>query len=249
MTWATKRQLTVISVLVALLLVLIAAVAFFFLYKPASCVDGKQNQNETGVDCGGSCSTFCASEASSAIVRFVRVLTPVPGRTDVIAYIDNPNDTAEARGVHLTLELYDDAQVKIATQQIILDLPIKGTVPLYISNVGDGTATRAFLTFNDGGPLWTKATQKPTLPIVKDGVLQNTQTPRITAKLQNPVASTLKNITLIATVFDEKNNAIAATQTFVTELPSQGTATIVFSWNAPFVGTPVRFDIVPVPTL
>lgn len=249
MNWATKRQVIAISIFAGVLALVIAAITFFFFYTPASCIDLKQNQDETGIDCGGSCSTLCTSDALPARISFVRVLTPAPGRTDVIAYIDNPNEAAEALGAHLTLDLYADSQAKVGTQEVTLDLPAQGSVPLYLPNVGNGTATKAFLTFVAGSPIWTKTTQKVTIPVVQDSALQNTQTPRITATLKNPVAQTLRNITIVATVFDENNNAIGATQTFVSELPSQGTASIVFNWNTSFINTPVRYEIVPVPKL
>lgn len=249
MNWAAKRQAIAIAILVGIVLLLVAIGAFFFLYTPASCIDKKQNQDETGIDCGGSCTTLCVSEALPARIRFVRVLTPVEGRSDIVAYIDNPNENAEARDVHLTIELYSAAQVRLGSTEVALDLPALSSVPLFMPSIGDGTAAKAFMSFVGAGPVWTKTTQKAVLPVVKDTALQNTNTPRITASLVNPVAKPLRDITIVATVFDESNNAIAATQTFVTELPSQGTVPIVFTWNAPFPATPVRYDVVPVPSL
>ena len=57
------------------------------------------------------------------------------------------------------------------------------------------------------------------------------------------------NTTLVATIFDEAGNAIAASQTFVPTLSSQGTAPLTFTWNQAFAAPVARVEILPVPQL
>ena len=64
MTWGLKRQIFYVIVL----LLFVTVFAFIILYptfnKAPSCIDGKQNGNETGIDCGGSCANACLSQVS-----------------------------------------------------------------------------------------------------------------------------------------------------------------------------------------
>ena len=59
MSWSSKRKSTYITVTVSLILITIAVVVFSYLYEAPTCIDGKQNQEEDGIDCGGPCLTVC----------------------------------------------------------------------------------------------------------------------------------------------------------------------------------------------
>ena len=108
MTWAGKRKLIIIGVLVLVVIILAGAGGYFFFHKAPSCIDGIQNQNEEGIDCGGSCTYLCTASEAEPSVRFARTFSPLPGRTDVIAYVDNPNTNAAAKQAPYKIELYDD---------------------------------------------------------------------------------------------------------------------------------------------
>jgi hypothetical protein len=252
MTWARRRQITIISLLTLLVVGILAASTLYFLHTPASCIDGKKNQDETGIDCGGRCTTVCAADIQPATISFVRALTPSAGRTDVIAYLYNPNRNAEAKDTKLTLELFGANHTPTSIGTIKLDVPAFSTIPLFIPRAGDGTAVEAFLDFASGSPQWTKpagANSARIQPTVRDIILTNGSLPRITATLVNPTARPIVNTTIVATVFDAQGNAIAATQTFVASLPSQGTTPLIFQWNVPFAGVPAREEVLPIPTI
>ncbi len=252
MTWAKRRQITIITILVLIVLALIATITAYVLHTPASCIDGKKDQDETGIDCGGRCAAVCAADVQPATINFVRALTVTPGRTDIIAYVYNPNRNAEAKNAHLTMSLYTVDHTPTGIGTITIDLPAFSTIPLFIPRAGDGTAIEAFLGFASGSPQWTKpadASLATVRPTVRDIILSNNATPRITATMVNPSAYPVLNTTVVATVFDAQGNAIAATQTFVATLPSQGTAPLIFQWNAPFVSIPAREEVIPVPTI
>jgi hypothetical protein len=61
----------------------------------------------------------------------------------------------------------------------------------------------------------------------------------------NTTAQPLSDVTVVATVFDSANNAIAASQTVVQELGPQSSAPIIFTWNEPFKEAPARVEILP----
>jgi hypothetical protein len=251
MSWAGRRKALIITIIALVVVAFLAVVTIAVVYKAPTCTDQKQNQDEEGVDCGGSCAYLCTAAQITPTVRFVRALSPVAGRYDVIAYIDNHNQASAAKGVRYTVELYDADHGKIASAMGTFDLPADTTVPIYLPNVYHGTAvvTQAFLTIDTDSYRWYTVKTKHLVPTVSNIVLSNTTTPRITAVLANPTAYPLYNVTPIVVVFDADNNAVAASQTFIPQISAQGSAQALFAWNAPFAGTPVKVEILPITPL
>lgn len=251
MTWAMRRRLIIIGILAAVLAGVLATLYFTLIRQAPSCFDNKLNQNEEGIDCGGSCPYYCEISQAAPSVRFVRPVSSVSGRTDVIAYIDNPNPTAAAKSLHYTIELYSPTNSVVAKKEGWVDLPPAATVPVFMPDFFSGSAevARAFLTFDTPQHLWLRTNYSPALPRIKDSKLEESEMPRITALAMNPTAVPMKDISFIVTVFDGAGNAMGASRTVVPSIPAQGDARIIFTWPAPFPSTVARIEILPVAVL
>jgi hypothetical protein len=247
MTWAERRQKLIAVVLILVGAAIVAVVVIAVTYKAPSCSDNKQDQGEQGIDCGGPCAYLCSATESAPVVSFVRAVSPQKGRTDVIAYIDNPNPNASLQNATYTIQLYGPTQNVVASKTGTLNLPPAGTLPLFIPDFYEGTkpVTTAFLTFDQNSVQWLRNSATPILPTPSDIQIQNTAAPKVTATLTNPTGQTIYGETVVATVFDAKNNAIAASQTVIPMLSPEGSASIVFTWNQAFTTTPVRVEILP----
>ena len=83
----------------------------FFSSATASCFDSKQNQNEEGIDCGGSCEP-CALKNIRPIAADVELLK-VNGSVSAIISLTNPNIVFGADDFTYTLNIYgvDGAKV------------------------------------------------------------------------------------------------------------------------------------------
>jgi hypothetical protein len=249
MDWSKRRQNFIKAVLTACAVALIAVVVIATVYKAPSCTDGKKDQGELGIDCGGPCPYLCSSNENPPEVTFTRALSPEQGRTDIISYVANTNADAAAQNVPYTIEAYDNSNRLVESKTGTVTLLPATTVPIFIPNFYHGTdhVASAFLTFNVGTStnFWYRDNARPILPGVSsiDGL--NTNPPKITAILKNPIAYTTYNETVIATVFDATGNAIAASQTVIPTFPSQGSVPVVFTWNQPFASKAVRVEILP----
>ena len=168
MTWAMKRRLIVISVIAVFVLLVLLVTGYFTVYQAPSCIDGKQNKTEEGIDCGGTCTYLCTVSQTAPSVRFARALSPTPGRTDVIAYIDNPNRTSAAQNVPYTIELYSDSNTVIARKEGFLDLPPNTTIPLFVSNFfsGSQTVSQTFVSLDTKNIKWFTSLNQPVRPTV-----------------------------------------------------------------------------------
>ena len=49
------------SIVILAIILIVGLPAFLLLYKAPTCFDGKQNQGEGGIDCGGPCVKLCPS--------------------------------------------------------------------------------------------------------------------------------------------------------------------------------------------
>lgn len=248
MSWALRRQLTILSGIAIVLLLVIGVPTYLTVHEAPSCSDNKQNNGEEGIDCGGSCSYVCSDSQAAPSVRFTRALSPAPGRTDVIAYIDNPNGSVAAKDLPYTVELYSASNAIIAKKQGRIDLPPAATVPIFASDLFSGSqeVARAFVTFETPQHLWYHYTDSRVVPTVKDVSLEAGDMPRVTATALNPSAKALSNVTFIVVVFDADGNAIAASQTVAPSISPQGSTQLIFTWPAPFTGGVSRIQVLPV---
>ena len=132
--WAAHRRLVIFLIAGAVVVAFVAIMLVAALYRSPSCVDNKKNQDEVGVDCGGSCSYLCTSQVAAPTVLFTGLLRNATGRTDLVASIENKNTNAAARSVLFNVKLYkgDKDQTLVREMRGTLDLPPRATVPAFI---------------------------------------------------------------------------------------------------------------------
>lgn len=249
MDWAHRKMLMIWLVLGGVLLAFLIILGFSIFYKTPTCFDMKQNGSETGVDCGGSCSTVCSVAAQPASVRFARALTQ-SGRTDLIAYIDNANKDAYAKDARVTVTVYRQDGHTLE-KHATLTLPANSSTPLFIPSIAGGSVQQVFVSFDQGYPQWTKGTglSAPQPKASNVSIQPVGAGERITAIITNQTAYVANDVPLVATVFGEDGSVIAASQTVIPALPAQGIAEAIFTWNEPFAATPARVEVVPLLSL
>src|SRR3989344_5537994 len=148
MSWAARRRFAILLIIGAVAVAFLAILSISVFYKAPTCTDSRQNQNETGVDCGGPCAYLCTAEEYPPTVLFTKALQNGAGRTDVIAMVENKNADAAAKHVPYEIALYGVEQVLIQKVSGTLDLPPNTTIPVYVPAIalGKQEATQAFLT-------------------------------------------------------------------------------------------------------
>ncbi|MBP7811606.1 MAG: hypothetical protein KA054_02055 [Candidatus Moranbacteria bacterium] len=85
---------------------------YLFIRVAPTCSDGKQNQNEIGIDCGGVCDKQCEpslEDVKDIVVREVAFVFGSQNNYDVLARVYNPNDIAGASQFSYTFALHDAA--------------------------------------------------------------------------------------------------------------------------------------------
>lgn len=249
MSWAAGRRTLILGIIAVVVILIVGTVASLTLHQAPSCMDGKQNQDERGIDCGGVCTTVCSNDALAPAVSFVRGLPQSGGRTDVIAYIENPNPTTAAKAARYRIELYSPDRAIIATKNGTIDLPPGAIAPVFIPNFfqGNDTIGQAFLTFDDTSLNWYRYEDMRVIPTVEGAkIIGTTEAPRVSATITNTSVKSLPSTKLVATLFDAAGKAIAASQTVTPSLPAQGSVEVIFTWNMPFSAPVSRIDVRPI---
>ena len=249
MGWAARRRFFIFLGLGLIGALLFFGASFLTFHKAPSCVDNIQNQDEQGIDCGGSCPYLCTALEEDPSVRFTTAIAGAPGRTDVVAYVDNKNAHAAARAVPYDIKLYGTDHQLVQDVTGTIDLPPGASVPVFVPGVtsGNQNVAEAFLTIDPTSIRWYAAEDTRVVPKVGSPVLfGTTEAPRIRASLTNPSTAPLTNVRTIVLVYNLAGNVMAASQTIVATVPPQGSADAIFTWNQPFPDAVSSIEVVPV---
>ncbi len=102
------KRLNIIIIYIFIFLTLGFLIYFFIFKQKPTCSDGKQNQNEKGVDCGGVCLP-CPEAIVAQDIKIKEQAFVYGGaeKFDVMAKIANPNDTYGSRSLNYVFYLKD----------------------------------------------------------------------------------------------------------------------------------------------
>ncbi len=244
--WAKRMRLMIIAGITLVLLLVVGATVFAFVYKVPSCTDRTQNQGEAGVDCGGPCAYLCTAQVKEPSVQFERSLTLANGRTDVVAKIQNLNKGAQAKAAPYVLELYAADATLLARIPGFIDLPAGEMVPLFVRSAAAGSVVaRAFVDFDPEKIMWQQTEQVRAPLRISGSSLIEGNAPKVSAFLHNDGYDALYDVRATVIVYDGQGTAIAASETLVPSLRAQSNVPITFTWNEPFQTIPTRFEILP----
>lgn len=248
MSWGTKKRNTIITIFFVLVLAIISTYLFTVFYKPPSCFDNKQNADEAGVDCGGSCELVCKQQVIEPIVHWRRLFEVGPGVYNVLAYVENPNPTAGVEIVPYTFGIYDNQNVLLEERTGAISLAPKAIVPIVENTLVTGKLQANRVSFKlDDSLIWKRREPEAQLIVIEDEeLIEPTIEPRIEATLRNLDVRPLDNVRVVVIVYDIRDNAIASSSTRINRIPANGSSPVFFTWPQPFSDTVGRFEIIPV---
>jgi len=217
----------------------------FIVYRQSpSCFDGELNQDELNVDCGGSCTAVCAAEVSDIIVLWSRVFLVRPGVYDVAALVENPNRFA-LKDASYSIKIHDENNllVKEVRGSTYLNPIQRALIFESKIDVGFRQPTTAFITFSDNLEwLRVRASRKPELAVGGREIITE-EGSTIRAVLSNESLFDVADIETYALVYDDKENVVAVSTSFVPFLTSGASQEISFTWPIAFDNDPFAIEI------
>ena len=248
-SWGHRQQAKIIGTAIVIAVVLIGLAAYygFFNHQP-TCFDGKQNGNETGIDCGGSCQKVCLADILNPLVKYTRIFQAGDGLYGAVAIIENPNPLLLAENVPYTFKVFDKDGVEIVERHGTIFIPPHKTIPIFEGGLKTGIRVPAKLAFQfDQPPSWQRSDNfiEPPLQITNENFNMATGSARLDADLLNQNPDDFKNITVIALLYDDQSNVFAGSQTVVDTLNRRSSVHLVFTWPRVFAQNPYRVEIIP----
>ena len=104
-----RQKKVVFGAIYGVLFLCLAYLVYLPFKPPETCLDGKKNQNETGIDCGGVCGA-CIVEPVLEDIQVTEsawVLAGKGNEYDVVGKISNPNNAYGASSVTYTFRVFD----------------------------------------------------------------------------------------------------------------------------------------------
>jgi len=251
LSWSANKQLLYGSIFLFFVLAVASVPVYLvFFNKAPTCFDGKQNQNEAGVDCGGLCAKACVQEVVPEPVVLWSRAFPVSSTGslyNLVAYVQNANVNYIADPVDYSFQVYDEDNVLIGLKEGNMVVPPVKSYPIFEQgfDAGQRKPAKVLFKFHDA-ITWKKYnSERPELTVTEPSVSRASTTPRIDAKVINTTLNRFESIEIVAIVYGKDDNAIASSRTYVQMLPSRGEAPITFTWTKPWSEPFTKIEIIP----
>lgn len=249
-SWALKRQIFYVVILVLFFSTFGFLVVFPKLNKAPSCTDNKQNGNETGIDCGGSCVNACLAEVDSVSILWTRAFKVIPGRYNAVAYLENHNKNTAISKINYRFRFADENNVYIGKREGSTYVPSSGRFAIFEPGIDVGNSIPVYSTFEFTQiPQWVTISQEKINQIkvlVSDINLINEETnPTLSAIIKNNSFFTIPDMDVVAILYDNNHNAVSASRTYLNELAPEEIKSINFTWPEPLPGKVIEKEIIP----
>lgn len=246
-----NKQIFIIFVYLLLLTVLITGIFLMFFYQAPTCMDGKQNQNEIGIDCGGACSQYCVADLASQplVISNVEALAYGSSSSDAIGTITNKNTKAALKSATYTFQAFNQGGTVVAEAAGKFSL-LPGearTVTELGLDVPQNQITKIELIVTDENWVaFTDFTEPPNIRVVNQQFsLLTGQAGYAEARglLQNSSPYDIRTLGIVVVVRDASGKALSVNKTTMNTVQSGERRDFRLVWPQAFSGTPVSTDM------
>jgi hypothetical protein len=247
MSWASNKQFKYFSIFAIIIGCIIFAIIYPTISKEPTCDDQKKNGEESGVDCGGTCSIMCKEDVIEPVVLWSRAFPVVDNNYNLVAYISNRNKTAGVVNASYEFRIYDTNNKLIGRREGSTFIPPNQEFAVFESRFNKGESQIKNITFQFKQDLiWKK--KFPTLQLLPIGVKNiifdnNKDTPSLSAIIYNESIYDIPEFDVISILYDLDKNAINASKTHKSKLNSNSKMQVVFTWPEVLSSIPVTQDV------
>ncbi|MBU1046709.1 hypothetical protein KKH36_02960 [Patescibacteria group bacterium] len=251
MSWSSERKNKYLFLMFSIILVIVGFFSYSIFYTAPTCTDGKLNQGEEGIDCGGPCEIICSFKTIDPIIKWSRAVETTEGIFGAVALIENANTYAEADKVPYVFKLYDKEGLLINEKRGEVYILNNSIFPIFEGNlkVGNRIPTRATFEFLKK-PQWVE-TKELNAPVTLSNIqyVERNNSPRVSATIKNNSVKDIKKVELIVLLYDIENNLVNSSKTTLDVLKKDSSEIVIFTWPDLFEKEVIKIDIVPVSKL
>lgn len=233
MDFRTRRQLIVLAVFA----VIAVSTAFLIVrhYTPdPTCFDGRQNQREEEVDCGGPCLACALKRQKDVEVFWTKFVRSRENTYDVAAEIRNPNAKLAAKSFRYEFELFDDTGFLVASRQGISFIHPGETMHLTeIGLITQRNVVKAGLKTGNFDWILSGETQPDIIAGNKEYVIEEEDGLKasvVRALITNRSIGDTVGVEVAVLVSDQNGNLVGVNRTRIGELRGNDTRAVKFVW-------------------
>ena len=244
-----KRIVIAVIFLAIFLLIGVGGYRVFFKAAP-TCFDGIENQNETGIDCGGMCTKQCVLplQAKDLVTEETAFMPAGNGSYDVLIKVHNPNDVAGASVFTWNLSL-KDASGRILAQrsETAFILPQETKYLFAFGVMVPGTPTQVGVEFSS--VQWERFegyAEKPRISVVRQDYARITSGPgygAATGLVINESPYDFRSILVKVVLRDTAGKPIAVNMTEMQTMKSKEQRDFRLVWPSAFPGEVVSYEM------
>lgn len=234
MDFRRKRQLIILVIVAAVVVGIVSLLVYRFTPQP-TCFDNRKNQNEEGVDCGGSCVPCALKHQGKLELSFPpRFFLVGEHQYDFVAELRNPNLALGGTFVY-TFKIFDDTGFLLAERKGRSFIYPGETAHLIensfvtertIDHVNLEIIATAFMLSRDVEPDLIAGRKIYDIQTGRQGRPMS----RVTALLVNRTLEDQKNIVVNVLLYDKDGNVVGVNKTTVDSLASGASLPLEFSW-------------------
>ena len=250
MTWALKRQILYIGILLLFLGLILLYFLWPYLNRPPTCTDGKQNGIETGIDCGGDCPIACTAEVDKLSVFWARSFEVVPGRYNAIAYVENQNENQVIQKIKYRFRFADENNLYIGQREGETFVPPAGKFAIFEGAISLGNSVPVFTTFEfTSTPVWVNVDKSlvDQLKLNISNMVFESQNniPRLSAEIRNTSLFNIPDLRAVAVLYDEFGNVLNVSSTVLPMLYGESSDNVSFTWRSEMSKPVASSEIIP----
>lgn len=245
-SWSQKRKSTYFVGFVAFLLIIMVLPVYLIFYKTPTCFDGKQNGDEKGVDCGGSCVNLCKSQYLEPNIIWARVIEVKPGLYNTLAYVENPNIDAGVDSISYSFKIKDNNGVLIYERKGDTFIPPDKFFAIFENeiSIAERIPSKVIFEFTNEALWKNKENKEVSLTVLNESISREESSPRIDATVGNKTLGSISRIEVIAIAYGGDGNALGFSRTFIDKLDKEENQNVVFTWPKPFKSKVEKIEII-----
>lgn len=250
LNWSSKKQISFFLAFFVVFTIGIFILILPYINKPPTCFDGKQNGDESGVDCGGSCARVCLNQTYGLVTKWSRAFNVNGSIYNLVAMVENQNIEVGVPSISYEFRVYDDKNIFIGRRQGTTFISSNDRTIIFegVFDVGNRVVGRTDFTFTSK-PNWIRINrnQRNSLAIdVQDRVIRElNDITRIEASVINNTLLSIKNLDVYIIIYDKDGNVINSSKTFIPLLNKNSKSPIYFTWPKKLEENPSIIEILP----
>jgi hypothetical protein len=244
--WAHRRRFRVTILLLVLVIVFFGLYFGIGLYRPPSCFDGKKNQTEEGVDCGGVCARYCSWQTQEVRLLWSRTFESTPGVYNAVAYLENPNFDKQTDGAKYRFRMFDREGIMVHEKEGVIAIRREPIVGIFESRIFLPSGEPYRTTFEWMEPIvWKKADPARRVQVGEEAFMPARVGSELRAIVKNTEPVILRDVEVLVFLYDSSETVVAVSNTYIDFLAPRENKTISFAWSIPLPKNIGRVEFIP----